>query len=87
MGAAPPGSEPAAAEPARTLDVRGLACPIPVARTAQAAAGLGSGELLEVLATDPDAELDVRAWAVRSGNEVLSVERDGEVQRLLVRRA
>jgi tRNA 2-thiouridine synthesizing protein A len=86
MGAAPPGSESAAAEPARTLDVRGLACPIPVARTAQAAAALGAGEVLEVLATDPDAELDVRAWAARSGDEVLSVEHRGEVLRLLVRR-
>jgi len=81
---APPA--PAPAEPDRTIDVRGLACPIPVARTAQAVAALRSGHVLEVLATDPDAELDVRAWATRSGDEVLSVETSDEVVRLLVRR-
>jgi TusA-related sulfurtransferase len=69
------------------LDVRGLNCPIPVARTAQAAAALRRGELLEVLATDPDAELDVRAWAARSGDEVVAAERHDGVLRLLVRRA
>lgn len=74
-------------QPARTLDVRGLACPVPVARTAQAVATLGPGQVLEVLATDADAELDVRAWAARSGNEVLSAERGTDVLRLLVCRA
>ena len=35
-----------------TLDLRGLAVPLPVARTAVAIARLRSGELIEVLTTD-----------------------------------
>jgi tRNA 2-thiouridine synthesizing protein A len=31
------------------------------------------GQVLEVLATDPDADLDVRAWALRAGHEVVSM--------------
>ncbi len=82
-GASPASRPP---EPDRTLDVRGLACPIPVARAAQTLTALSPGHVLEVLATDPDAELDVRAWATRSGDEVLSVEHSPDFLRILVRR-
>ncbi len=81
---ASPASRPP--EPYRTLDVRGLACPIPVARAAQTLTALTPGHVLEVLATDPDAELDVRAWATRSGDDVLSVEHSDDFVRILVRR-
>ena len=87
MQGAPPRSEPGASTPDRTLDVRGLACPIPVARTAQALAAMSPGEVVEVLATDPDSELDVLAWAARSGDEVVSIERPEGELRLLVRRS
>ncbi len=50
-----------------------MACPVPVARTAQAIEALERGEVLEVLATDPDADLDVRAWALHAGHEVVSM--------------
>ena len=73
--------------PVRTLDVRGKVCPIPVARTAQTVGLMAPGEVLEVLATDPDVDLDVRAWALRSGNELLSLERAGTEFHIRVRRA
>jgi tRNA 2-thiouridine synthesizing protein A len=73
--------------PARTLDVRGKACPIPVARAAQTIGGMAQGEILEVLATDPDVDLDVRAWTLRFGHELLSLERAGEEFLIRVRRA
>jgi tRNA 2-thiouridine synthesizing protein A len=66
--------------------VRGKACPIPVARTAQAIVGLAPGDLLEVLATDPDIDLDARAWAQRTGHELVSVERREEVFAVRVRK-
>ena len=43
------------AMPAKTLDARGLKCPLPVLRARKAIRGLGKGEELEVLATDPGA--------------------------------
>lgn len=72
--------------PAHTLDVRGRACPIPVARSAQAIVRVPTGEVLEVLATDPDADLDMRAWASREGHEVVSLENDAGVLRVRIRR-
>ena len=54
-----------------TLDPRGLADPLPVARTGVAMAGLRSGALIEVLTTDPDSVRDLTVWARASGNRLV----------------
>lgn len=71
----------------KTLDVRGKFCPIPVMETAKAINDLPIGGVLEVLATDPAADPDLRAWAKRMGHEVVSSEKlpDGAIK-ILVRR-
>jgi len=49
---------------AARVDARGLSCPLPIVKTALAIRGLASGDLLEVLATDPVHYLMVpRVWA------------------------
>ncbi|MCU4716743.1 sulfurtransferase TusA family protein [Halapricum hydrolyticum] len=48
---------------AETLDVRGENCPMPVVKTKQAIDDLESGDVLEVLATDPGSESDLGGWA------------------------
>jgi len=45
------------------------------------------GEVLEVLATDPAADPDIKAWAKRMGHEVVSAEKTPEgYLRILVKR-
>ena len=51
-----------------TLDARGLACPLPLALTKQRLAGLEPGQALRVLATDPEAPIDLAAWAADQGH-------------------
>jgi tRNA 2-thiouridine synthesizing protein A len=46
---------------ARTLDAKGLSCPLPIVKTAQNMKELESGQLLEVLATDPGSVKDFAA--------------------------
>ena len=75
------------ATPAQTLDVKGKACPIPVINTAKVMKELRSGQILEVLATDPGVEPDMEAWAKQTGNALLSVRRDGDAFRVLLRKA
>jgi len=53
------------------VDARGLRCPLPVLRLARAAAHAADGSELELWATDPAAEPDVRAWARMRGHEFL----------------
>jgi tRNA 2-thiouridine synthesizing protein A len=68
------------------LDARGLACPMPIVKTAQAMKALASGELLEVLATDPGSVKDFAAWSRTTGNELVDQTADGGVFRFVLRR-
>ena len=56
----------------RELDARGLNCPMPILRAKKALAGLQSGQVLKVLATDPGAVKDFQAFSRQTGHELLS---------------
>lgn len=71
----------------QVLDCKGMQCPLPVIKTAQAIKGIEPGQVLELLATDPGVEPDMHAWTSRTGNELLGIERDGDVFHVLIRRA
>ena len=73
--------------PAQVLDCKGLQCPLPVIKTAQAIKAIEPGQVLELLATDPGVEPDMKAWSSRTGNELLGIERDGDTFHVLIRRA
>ena len=60
-----------------TVDARGLACPLPLALAKRAMDGLGPGQTLVVLATDPEAPIDLGAWAAREGHACLQRECEG----------
>jgi len=68
------------------VDARGLSCPMPVVRTAQAIKALTSGDLLEVFATDPGSVKDMAAWARTTGNALVEQTSDGAVYRFVFRR-
>jgi tRNA 2-thiouridine synthesizing protein A len=73
--------------PAQVVDCTGMNCPLPVVKTAQAIKKLEPGELLELIATDPGVEPDMKAWASRTGNELVSITSSGGTYHVLVRRA
>lgn len=54
------------------IDLSGLRCPLPILRAKKALAKMNSGEVLEVLATDPGAPKDFEAFCRQTGNELLS---------------
>ncbi len=66
------------------LDCIGLYCPMPVVKTKQEVDKLAIGEILEVLADDPAAEEDLKAWAKRTGQKILEIEKTGEGMRFLI---
>lgn len=55
-----------------TLDTQGLLCPLPVLKAKKALRQLKSGDLLEVITTDPGAVADFRCLAEEDGLELLS---------------
>ena len=73
-------------EIATTVDARGLSCPMPIVKTAQATKALPSGALVEVLATDPGSTKDFVAWCRQTGNELVEQSADGAVYRFVIRR-
>lgn len=71
----------------RTLDVKGMACPLPIAKTAKLMRDMQAGEVLEVLATDPGSVPDFTAWSNATGNVLLEhSESDGVFRFVLEKR-
>ena len=68
------------------LDCIGLYCPMPVLKTKQEVDKLAIGETLEVLADDPAAEEDLKAWAKRTGQKILKIEKTNEGMRFLIKK-
>ena len=73
-------------EISQTIDARGLLCPMPIVKTAQSIKTIESGQLLEVLATDPGSVKDFAAWSRTTGNELVEQTMDGGVYRFVLRR-
>jgi tRNA 2-thiouridine synthesizing protein A len=68
-----------------TLDARGLACPLPAVKARRALLAVPPGGALVVLATDPEAPIDVAAVAADAGC-TFAAEREPGGWRLTLRR-
>jgi tRNA 2-thiouridine synthesizing protein A len=69
-----------------TLDARGLNCPLPILRAKKAIAGLGAGELLEIIATDPGSVKDFEAFCKQTGNELVDSSESGGEYHFTIRK-
>ena len=70
--------------PDKTLDLKGLACPLPVLKTRTALADLPKGATLEVLTDDSSAPDDFVAFAESTGNTLMEHTESGGVHRFLL---
>ena len=68
------------------VDARGLSCPMPIVKTAQAIKTIPSGSLVEVLATDPDPSRTSRPGRERPATTLVEQSADGGVYRFVLRR-
>jgi tRNA 2-thiouridine synthesizing protein A len=68
-----------------TLDARGLACPLPAIKARRALRGVPPGSALTVLATDPEAPIDLAALATDEDCS-FAAEPAGDGWRLTLRR-
>jgi tRNA 2-thiouridine synthesizing protein A len=73
-------------EISQRVDARGLSCPMPIVKTAQAIKLAASGALIEVLATDAGSVKDFAAWSRTTGHELVEQSVDGGVYRFVIRR-
>jgi tRNA 2-thiouridine synthesizing protein A len=71
---------------AQRVDAKGLSCPMPIVKTAQAVKTLTSGQLMEVLATDAGSTKDFAAWCKTTGNDLVESSVEGGVYRFVLRK-
>ena len=77
--ASSPGARRTLGTPTHTVDVRGLPCPLPLVRLAEAVRTLAPGARVRVLATDAALITDLPAWCTATGHVLLSLNRLGEL--------
>ncbi len=73
-------------KPDEILDCVGLACPMPIYKASIKIKEMASGQVLEVQSDDGGIEKDMPAWCRRTGNEYLSLVKEGDEYRVYVRK-
>jgi tRNA 2-thiouridine synthesizing protein A len=69
-----------------TLDLRWLKCPLPALFAKRALDRAGEGAEIEIVTDDPMAPIDVPHMCRNEGFEFVSVVRDGDQARMVLRR-
>ena len=71
----------------KTVDARGVSCPMPIMRSMKAIKTIKVNQVLEILTTDPGSKKDIPTWAKATGQELLLAEETGpERFRFLVKK-
>ena len=82
-----PCSNEPVAEYNQVLDCTGLYCPAPVFETRKKIDEMKKDEVLLMMADDPASEDDIKAWTRRTGNELLSINKDEDVFSFLIKKS
>ncbi len=70
----------------KTLDLKGLLCPMPIVKIAKAIKEIQPGEIIEAYATDPGVMADIPAWCRTTGNELVTLNKQDKQFHFIVRR-
>jgi tRNA 2-thiouridine synthesizing protein A len=71
----------------KTLDLRGLKCPLPVLYTRKALASLAPGDVLPVECTDPLAGIDIPNLVRETGDALEDARREEKLLAFRIRKA
>jgi tRNA 2-thiouridine synthesizing protein A len=71
----------------KTIDAKGVNCPIPILKAKKGITEVPAGGTLEVLATDPGSVADFQAFCRTTGNQLIEQSESGGVYRFLIKRA
>jgi peroxiredoxin family protein/TusA-related sulfurtransferase len=59
-----------------SIDACGLQCPGPIVQVYKAMQDIEDGNILEVKATDPGFQKDIKTWAEKTGNTLINIEKE-----------
>ena len=77
---------PSMTEVSHVLDAKGLLCPLPVLKARKRLQALSSGAVLEVLADDPAAIVDIPHFCAEAGHALIEQREDVAHQVYLIRK-
>ena len=70
----------------KTLDYKGLACPMPVVKISQQIGTVAVGDVIEVHTTDPASLADFPAWAKTTGHSIVETKQEPGLIKIFVKR-
>ncbi len=70
----------------KTVDYKGLFCPMPIVKVSKDIKEIEVGQVLEMLADDPGSKPDMEAWVKQTGHEMVDTQEEGGVFKFYVRR-
>ena len=71
----------------KSIDVRGLYCPEPVFRTKMEVERLKIGDILKIVADDPESEEDISRWVNRNGHQLISLNKNDKDLEFVIKKA
>ena len=73
-------------ETKKSFDFMGLKCPLPVLKTKRALKEIKEGEIIEVLADDPAANIDFKHFCEVSGNILIKITQENNIIKCLIQK-
>ena len=73
-------------EVTQRLDAKGLNCPLPILRTKKTIATMQSGEVLEVISSDPGSLKDMASFCSQTGHELMQSQQNENDYIFLIRK-
>ena len=70
----------------KTMNLRGLKCPLPALRASKALGGMTSGDVLVIECTDPLAAIDIPNLLNQTGDTLEDTSRAGQVITFRIRK-
>jgi tRNA 2-thiouridine synthesizing protein A len=68
------------------LDLKDLACPMPMVRVSQNITKVPVGGVVKAVTSDEGSMEDIPAWAAATGNEIVSADKRGKNYVIYIRR-
>ena len=70
----------------KSLDAKGLDCPMPLLKAKKAMESLESGQVLEILGTDEGSQVDLPGWCERVGHTFLGVKEEEDCFKFYIKK-
>ena len=67
------------------LDAKGMNCPLPILHAKKKLKDVPTGEILEIMATDPGSVADFQAFCRTTGNELVEHTIEGDIYHFKIR--